>query len=146
MPGRARGAARLLRRSTRPPDRSIPRAAAWPDAPWRSGRCQGRPAVPDHPPAPAAILGIVSRGSESVSHAQVPWQPGTTAGPRPAAPFTGRGYPASQPPAQMRPGTEVGESQLPDLALYERLIGDGVAAADARGSAVDHVTARRLAI
>src|SRR5438876_1213088 len=52
----------------------------------------------------------------------------------------------TQPPAQMRPGTEVGESQLPDLALYERLIGDGVAAADARGSAVDHVTARRLAI
>ena len=30
--------------------------------------------------------------------------------------------------------------------LYERLIGDGIAAADARGSAVDHVTARRLAI
>jgi hypothetical protein len=46
----------------------------------------------------------------------------------------------------MRPGTAVEESQLPDLALYERLIGDGIAAADARGSAVDHVTARRLAI
>ena len=30
--------------------------------------------------------------------------------------------------------------------LYERLIGDGIAAADARGSAIDHVTARRLAI
>ena len=30
--------------------------------------------------------------------------------------------------------------------LYERLISDGIAAADARGSAVDHVTARRLAI
>src|SRR6185437_7060579 len=57
-----------------------------------------------------------------------------------------RGYPASQPPAPMRPGTQVEESQLPDLALYERLIGDGIAAADARGSAVDHVTARRLAI
>ena len=38
------------------------------------------------------------------------------------------------------------ESELPDLALYERLIADGIAAADARGSAVDHVTARRLAI
>jgi hypothetical protein len=43
-------------------------------------------------------------------------------------------------------------SQLPDAApqpnpsLYERLIGDGVAAADARGGAIDHVTARRLAI
>jgi len=46
----------------------------------------------------------------------------------------------------MPPGTEAEESQLPDLALYERLIGDGIAAADARGSAVDHVTARRLAI
>jgi hypothetical protein len=38
------------------------------------------------------------------------------------------------------------DGQLPDLALYERLIDDGIAAADARGSAVDHVTARRLAI
>src|SRR5436190_12897754 len=71
---------------------------------------------------------------------------GSVAGPRPAAPATARGYPASQPPAQMRPGPGVEESQLPDLALYERLIGDGIAAADARGSAVDHVTARRLAI
>jgi len=49
-------------------------------------------------------------------------------------------------PAEMHPDAEADESQLPDLALYERLIGDGVAAADARGSAVDHVTARRLAI
>ena len=46
----------------------------------------------------------------------------------------------------MLPGPGVEESQLPDLPLYERLIGDGIAAADARGSAVDHVTARRLAI
>ena len=49
-------------------------------------------------------------------------------------------------PAEMRPGASVEESQLPDLALYERLIDDGIAAADARGGAVDHVTARRLAI
>jgi hypothetical protein len=35
---------------------------------------------------------------------------------------------------------------LPDLPLYERLIGDGIAAADGRRSAVDHLTARRLAI
>ena len=35
---------------------------------------------------------------------------------------------------------------LPDLSLYERLIDDGIAAADGRGRAVDHVTARRLAI
>jgi hypothetical protein len=46
----------------------------------------------------------------------------------------------------MHPAASVEESQLPDLQLYERLIGDGIAAADARGSAVDHVTARRLAI
>ena len=49
-------------------------------------------------------------------------------------------------PAEMHPGPSAEESQLPDLALYERLISDGIAAADARGSAVDHVTARRLAI
>ena len=35
---------------------------------------------------------------------------------------------------------------LPDLSLYERLIDHGIAAADARGRSVDHVTARRLAI
>jgi hypothetical protein len=35
---------------------------------------------------------------------------------------------------------------LPDLAMYERLIGDGIIAADARRSTVDHLTARRLAI
>ena len=46
----------------------------------------------------------------------------------------------------MHPVPGVEESQLPDLALYERLISDGIAAADARGGAVDHVTARRLAI
>jgi hypothetical protein len=49
-------------------------------------------------------------------------------------------------PTEIHTGTSVEESQLPDLPLYERLIGDGIAAADARGSAVDHVTARRLAI
>src|ERR1700758_654711 len=34
----------------------------------------------------------------------------------------------------------------PDLQMYERLIEDGIAAADARRGVVDHVTARRLAI
>ncbi|SRR6266566_4357363 len=38
------------------------------------------------------------------------------------------------------------DGPLPDLALYERLIDDGIAAADAQGSPVDHLTARRLAI
>lgn len=33
-----------------------------------------------------------------------------------------------------------------DLALYERLIGDGIAEADGRGGAIDHVTARRMSI
>ena len=49
-------------------------------------------------------------------------------------------------PTEMVPDAGIEENQLPDLQLYERLIGDGIAAADARGSAVDHVTARRLAI
>jgi hypothetical protein len=38
------------------------------------------------------------------------------------------------------------DGPLPDLALYERLIDDGIADADRRGTIVDHVTARRLAI
>ena len=33
-----------------------------------------------------------------------------------------------------------------DLALYERLIADGIAAADSRSGVIDHVTARRMAI
>lgn len=33
-----------------------------------------------------------------------------------------------------------------DMSLYERLIDDGIADADKRGGAIDHVTARRLAI
>jgi len=35
---------------------------------------------------------------------------------------------------------------LPDLPLYERLIDNGIAAADSKGTIVDHLTARRLAI
>ncbi len=46
----------------------------------------------------------------------------------------------------MHRDTSAGTGPLPDLSLYERLIDDGIAAADAQGSAVDHVTARRLAI
>ena len=38
------------------------------------------------------------------------------------------------------------DGPLPDLPLYQRLISDGVAAADARDGPVDHVTARRLGI
>jgi hypothetical protein len=38
------------------------------------------------------------------------------------------------------------DQPIPELARYEQLISDGVAAADRRGSAIDHVTARRMAI
>jgi hypothetical protein len=38
------------------------------------------------------------------------------------------------------------DGPLPDLPLYERLIDDGIAQADGRGTIVDHLTARRLAI
>jgi hypothetical protein len=38
------------------------------------------------------------------------------------------------------------DGPLPDLAMYERLIGDGIDAADSQKTIVDHVTARRLAI
>jgi hypothetical protein len=43
-------------------------------------------------------------------------------------------------------GRQPEDGPLPDLALYERLIDDGIVAADGRGSTVDHLTARRLAI
>ncbi len=42
--------------------------------------------------------------------------------------------------------TQDGSRDRPDLQMYERLIEDGIAAADARRGVVDHVTARRLAI
>ena len=38
------------------------------------------------------------------------------------------------------------DGPLPDLPLYERLIDDAIAEADSRGTIVDHLTARRLAI
>ena len=38
------------------------------------------------------------------------------------------------------------DGPLPDLRLYEQLIADGIADADSRGTIIDHVTARRLAI
>jgi hypothetical protein len=37
-------------------------------------------------------------------------------------------------------------SPLPDLTLYERLIDDGIVAADSRASTIDHLTARRLSL
>jgi len=68
----------------------------------------------------------------------------------PAAPATpARGYPASQPPAQMpSPARASRNSPAPGPApCTKRLIGDGIAAAPTPGAgAVDHVTARRLAI
>ena len=58
----------------------------------------------------------------------------TSAAANGAAPAFGRGYwlPEDEP--------------LPDLSLYERLISDGITAADARNGPVDHVTAQRLSI
>jgi hypothetical protein len=55
---------------------------------------------------------------------------------------TDNGTGLAPPQAQRVPADQL----LPDLALYERLIGQGVADAHARGGPVDHVTARRLAI
>jgi len=49
-------------------------------------------------------------------------------------------------PRPRRPYRLPEDGPLPDLPLYERLISDGIAVADARDAAVDHVTARRLAI
>jgi hypothetical protein len=46
----------------------------------------------------------------------------------------------------MRRDVRAGPRPARDLALYERLIDDGVAAADSQGGVIDHVTARRMAI
>jgi hypothetical protein len=46
----------------------------------------------------------------------------------------------------MRRDASAGGRPARDLALYERLIDDGIAAADSRGGVIDHVTARRMAI
>ena len=75
--------------------------------------------------------------------------PATAAQAAAARPDRGYGPMARPLPAasgETTPDASVEESQLPDLQLYEQLISDGLAAADARGNAVDHVTARRLAI
>src|SRR6266704_7161379 len=106
---------------------------------------------PDHPPAPETSSSASPPSAQSMTHAHPRAQPGTTtARARPAAePDRATGMvarPRPAAPAETPPNVSVEESQLPDLALYERLISDGIAAADARGSAVDHVTARRLAI
>jgi hypothetical protein len=53
---------------------------------------------------------------------------------------------SSAPPNEGRADPLPEDGLLPDLSLYERLIDNGIAAAHRRGSAVDHVTARRLAI
>ena len=49
-------------------------------------------------------------------------------------------------PAPARAGRPPEEGLLPELSLYERLIGHGIASADRRDGIVNHVTARRLAI
>ena len=53
---------------------------------------------------------------------------------------------SSSPGSAGRAGRVPEDGLLPDLSLYERLIGYGIATADERGDSVDHVTARRLAI
>ena len=57
-------------------------------------------------------------------------------------PETGNGAGPPRGPGYRLPET----GPLPDLPLYERLIADGIADADRRGTIVDHLTARRLAI
>jgi hypothetical protein len=64
------------------------------------------------------------------------------------------GNPDPRPTGPQSHGTTPGALRGPgrptaparDLALYERLISQGIAEADAHGSAIDHVTARRMAL
>jgi hypothetical protein len=97
-----------------------------------------------HARSQPGTAGAQRRSSAGAPAAQADPRYGPVTRSRSAAQPTAPGYPsAGQAPAQIHPGVQ--DSQLPDLRLYEQLIGDGIAA-DARGGAVDHVTARRLAI
>jgi hypothetical protein len=72
-------------------------------------------------------------------HAQLPASPGNAAGIMPKT--------DSSAGRAARPGDRLPEGEpLPDISLCERLIDDGIVAADGRGSTVDHFTARRLVI
>ena len=51
-----------------------------------------------------------------------------------------------QEPAAARRNGQPEGAPLPDITLYERLIDDGIVAADGRGSTIDHLTARRLSL
>jgi hypothetical protein len=67
----------------------------------------------------------------------------------PVPPPDPRDAPAWAPNAgPARTGSEIAPGDEPprDLALYPRFISDGIAAADRRGGAVDHVTARRMSL
>jgi hypothetical protein len=56
--------------------------------------------------------------------------------------------PRDAPAGPARTGNEIAPGDEPqrDLALYPQLISDGIAAADRRGGAIDHVTARRMSL
>jgi hypothetical protein len=67
----------------------------------------------------------------------------------PVPPPDPRDAPAWAPPAgPARTGSEIAPGDEPprDLALYPQFISDGIAAADRRGGAIDHVTARRMSL
>ena len=67
----------------------------------------------------------------------------------PVPPPAPRDAPDWAPPAgPARAGSEIAPGDEPprDLALYPQFISDGIAAADRRGGAIDHVTARRMSL
>jgi hypothetical protein len=111
---------------------SMARVSGPSSGPDSSNRANRRPNIPSR---------AISAGRLDVS---------TPTRPRHTAPFRLRPHQPAPPEEPRRapdlPAPLPKDGLLPDLALYEHLIRDGLLTATARGAAVDHITARRLAI
>ncbi len=134
-----------------PPSRAGPPKSASPD-PTPSAKPPSRPPPPASPSHPAPSPDGWSRTWTGRPPTDQPQTPGRTPTARHPRYRTAATAPSVRPsreacgPRPTCPDPLPPDGLLPDLALYEHLIADGLAAADARRRPVDHVTARRLAI
>jgi len=66
----------------------------------------------------------------------------------PPPPTHGNARTSASPARRSRPGDEIAPEDEPrrDMTLYPKLISDGIAAAERRGGAIAHLTARRMSL
>jgi len=120
--------------------------------PHRTRRHRTRhPAAPRcHPPAPATRPSARAAGARPGPGGRRLTSQNPYTRPRHTAPSRLRPHQGAPPDEPHRtpdlPASLPKDGLLPELALYEHLIHDGLLTADARGAAIDHITARRLAI